>query len=229
MIEKNLKISELNEEDRPMEKLISYGVSSLNNVELLAIIIGSGTRGKSSIDLAYDIIYDKIGEKDLLYSSAQELMSIKGIGKSKATRIISGLELGRRLGKIDSFSKISFSSPKTVADYFYRYYRNKSKEEFCVVLLDTKNKPISIESVSVGTLNSSLVHPREVFRQAIKKNANAIILVHNHPSGDPSTSKEDLVVTKRLIETGKIVGIKVLDHVIIGINRYESLKAIDLM
>ncbi|EHR34685.1 RadC family protein [Helcococcus kunzii] len=225
----NFRIKEIKENERPMEKLLQYGVNSLSNSELLAILIGSGTKNKNAIYLAEEILKYKIRDKDLLYTSMEQLMEIDGIGLSKASRIISGLELGNRLAKIDKSQNISLSSPDTVAEFLYEYFRDSYKEEFCVLFLDTKNKVIGTQTVSIGTINQSLVHPREVFRYAIMKNSNSILLSHNHPSGDPTPSKEDILITERLIKAGEYIGIKVLDHLVIGDRRYISLRAENLV
>lgn len=220
---KRMTIKEFHENDRPMEKLRQFGPEVLDDTELLAILIGSGTKKKNAIELASEIMNSRMTKRELLNASCDELMKIPGLGLSKSSRIIAGLRLGRRLSLEESFSKISFSNTKSVAEYFYEYFLYDDKEKFCTVLLDTKNKPIATIEISVGTLNASLVHPREVFKPAIKNSANKIILVHNHPSGDPRPSMEDIKVTKRLIEVGNIIGIEVLDHLIIGNNKYISL------
>jgi len=225
----NYRIKEINQDERPMEKILQYGVDSLSNTELLAILIGSGTKNKNAIYLAEDILKYRIRDKELLYTSIEQLMKIEGIGLSKASRILSGLELGKRLSKIDKFQSMSLSNPDSVADFLYEYFRDSYKEEFCVLFLDTKNKVIGTQTVSVGTINQSLVHPREVFRYAIMKNSNSIILSHNHPSGDPSPSKEDILITERLIKAGDYIGIKVLDHLVIGDRRYISLREENLV
>lgn len=217
-------IKELNKEDRPMEKLIAHGVSNLQNEELLAILIGSGTKEQNAIALAKHILEDIFEANQLLYASVEELMQIKGIGQAKATRLIAGLELGKRLGMMDRYDKIAYNNPQTVAEYFYNHYLDASTEEFMILMLDSKNKMIGIDSISVGTINQTLVHPREVYKNPIKRSANAIILVHNHPSGDPMPSEDDIRITKRLIEAGEIIGIRVLDHIIIGANRHLSMK-----
>lgn len=223
------RIKEINQNERPMEKVLLYGVNSLSNSELLAILIGSGTKKKNAIILADELLKFKIKDKDLLYTSVEKLMEIDGIGLSKATRILAGLELGKRLSKIDKFNSVSLSDPDSVANYLFEYFRDSYKEEFCVLLLDTKNKIIAIQNVSVGTINQSLVHPREVFRYAIMKNSNSIILCHNHPSGDPTPSREDILITERLIMAGDYIGIKILDHLIIGDKNYVSLREKDLV
>ncbi|NLW53039.1 MAG: DNA repair protein RadC [Tissierellia bacterium] len=217
-------IKDLSEEKRPMEKLINYGVANLSDKELLAILIGSGTRDHNAIELAQKILEEDFLDNQLLFASVEELMQIKGIGISKSTRIVAGLELGKRLGMIDRYNQISYNNPETVAEYFYSHYQQSSTEEFVVLILDSKNKLIALETISVGTINSTIVHPREVFKGAIKRSANAIILVHNHPSGDPTPSDEDIRITKRLAEVGEIVGIKVLDHIVVGKNRHISLR-----
>lgn len=220
---KNISIKEFAIDERPMEKMLKYGPESLSNVELLAILIGSGDSKRNALNLASEILTYHIIGKELLGSSLDELMGIKGIGLSKASRIVAGLNLGKRLSANKNFKDIVFDRPKSIADFYYEYYLFDDREKFCVLLLDTKNQPISNILVSMGTLNSSLVHPREVFKPAIKKSANSIVLVHNHPSGNPTPSAEDIQVTKRLKESGDILGIKVLDHIIIGDRKYISL------
>lgn len=225
----NYTIKEISKNDRPMEKMLNYGVDTLSDNELLAILIGSGTKRKNAIMLADDLLKFKMNGKSLLHTSLEKLMEIDGIGLSKATRILAGLELGKRLSKSDLQSKISLDSPKTVANFLYEHFRDSFKEEFCILLLNTKNHVIAVQTVSIGTLNQSLVHPREVFRYAILKNANSIILSHNHPSGDPTPRREDILVTERLIKAGEYIGIKVIDHIIVGNARYISLREKDLI
>lgn len=225
----NYRIKEISQDERPMEKLLNYGVSFLSDTELLAILIGSGTRKKNAIFLAEEILRYKIKDKNLLYTSVEKLMEIEGIGLTKSTRILAGLELGKRLSKLDKFQSINFTDPDTVANYLFEYFRDSYKEEFCVLLLDTKNRVIGTKTISIGTINQSLVHPREVFREAIMKNSNSIILSHNHPSGEPKPSKEDILITERLIEAGRYIGIKILDHLIIGDHKYISLKEKNLV
>lgn len=220
----NYTIKDLSLNDRPMEKMMNLGVESLSDIELLAILIGSGTKKKNAIALADDILRVKHKENNLLYTSIEKLMEIEGIGLTKSCRIISGLELGKRLSKIDRFNQISFDSPESVANYLYIHYNNSTKEEFCILFLDTKNRVISVDTISIGTINQSLVHPREVFRSAILKNCNSIILAHNHPSGDPTPSREDVLITERLIKAGEYLGIKILDHLVIGKNKFISLR-----
>lgn len=220
----NYTIKEISKNDRPMEKLFRLGAESLSDSELLAILLGTGTRTKNAIFLADEILKIKFKNNNLLYTSVEKLMEVEGIGLSKACRILSGLELGKRLSKYHKFESMTIDNPDTIASYLFDYFRDSYKEEFLVLLLDTKNRIIKTKRVSIGSLNQTLVHPREVFRFAIMENSNSIIISHNHPSGDPSPSKEDIAITKRLVEAGNFIGIKVLDHIIIGNDKYISLR-----
>ena len=220
----NYTIKEISKNDRPMEKLYNYGKEVLSDSELLAIILGSGHKNKNAIFLADEILKVYFKDKNLLFASIDQLMEINGIGLSKASRIIASLELGKRLSKQESMNNMSLTSPDSVANYLFDHFRDSYREEFLILILDTKNKIKASKTVSVGSINQTLVHPREVFRFAITNNANSIILSHNHPSGDPSPSHEDILITKRLQEAGKLIGIKVLDHIIIGHDRYISLR-----
>ena len=157
-------------------------------------------------------------------TTLQELMETKGIVKCKAAQILAAIEIGKRINYLDALSKIKINEPSTIANLYMDEMRYLQKEHFRVVLLDTKNQIIVTEEISIGTLNASIVHPRDVFRAAIKRNANSIILIHNHPSGDPTPSNEDINITIRLLEAGNLIGIKVLDHIIIGDNKYISFK-----
>lgn len=224
MNDRKINIKDLDVNERPMEKMIMLGPECLTNHELLAILIGTGSKYRNALDLSRYILNEVFLRNELLFASVEELMQVNGIGVSKATRVLAGLELGRRLGMIDTYERISYNNPETVAEYFYHYYKHSTTEEFVIMILDSKNKLIALDTISVGTINSTLVHPREVFKNAIKRSANSIILVHNHPSGDPNPSNEDIAISKRLREVGEIVGIKVLDHIIIGANRHVSLK-----
>lgn len=220
----NYTIKEISKNDRPMEKLYNYGKEVLSDSELLAIILGSGHKNKNAIFLADEILKVYFKDKNLLFASIDQLMEINGIGLSKASRIIASLELGKRLSKYETMNNISLTSPDSVANYLFDHFRDSYREEFLILILDTKNKIKASKTVSIGSINQTLVHPREVFRFAITNNANSIILSHNHPSGDPSPSHEDILITKRLQEAGKLIGIKVLDHIIIGNDKYISLR-----
>lgn len=222
-----MKIKLLPDEERPIEKCLYQGVTSLSNRELLALIINSGTREKSAMDLAEDILAkEKGGIFYLREMTLEELMAINGIGKAKATRIMAAVELGKRISMKPVQYGSFVESEKDVAALFMEDLRYQKKEFFKALLLNSKGGVISIETVSVGELNSTIVHPREVFLAAIKKSAAAIIFVHNHPSGDPNPSKEDFLTTARLVECGHLLGINVADHLVIGDGKYISMKAL---
>lgn len=219
-------IKDIKKENRPYEKLISKGEKSLTDAELLAIIIRTGTYDKTSIELAEDIINNTANGSvlGLANMSVKELMKIKGIGMAKAVQIKSIMELSRRISKSHIPLKQEFVSPQIIADYYMEDMRYLKTEHLLMVMLNTKYRYIGDYTLSKGTVNSSLASPREVFIKALKEEAVYIILIHNHPSGDPAPSREDLLTTKRVKEAGNIVGIKLIDHIIIGDNRYISLK-----
>lgn len=223
-MEKNYTISRIPKDERPREKLLKFGAEILTNSELLALIIGFGSKKDSAITLAQKIIYnnDK-GLLNIVDTDAEILKSFNGINDAKAAKILAVAELSKRISR-EKVSKIKIASPQTIAALLLEEMRYLKKEVFKIVLLDTKNNVISINNVSIGCLDSTVVHPREVFKDAIKSSSAAIILVHNHPSGEVEPSKDDINITNRIIECGKIIGIKVLDHVIIGDGNYLSFK-----
>jgi len=218
-------IKQLPLDERPREKLYDKGPKELSNTELLAIIIRTGNRKQSAIDLARGVL-DLEGDALQFLKSAtmEELTKLQGIGKCKAAQILAAVELGKRISSKDIIKPRKITSPQDVSDYMMEEMRDYKKEFFKTIMLDTKNNIICYEDISVGSLNSSIVHPREVFNRAIKRSSASIILVHNHPSGDPTPSKEDINITRRLIEAGQIIGIRVLDHIIVGNKKYISLK-----
>lgn len=229
-IETTYTMKDLPENERPREKLMKSGARGLSNSELLAIIIRNGSKGFSAIDLSNRLLStNKQGISFLSDLSIEEITQIKGIGQCKAVQILAAVELGKRvvLENIDEKKKVT--SPLDIVDFFMADMKNLKKEHFKIVMLDTKNHIIGVEEVSVGNLNSSIVHPREVYKQAIKRSSASIILIHNHPSGDPTPSKEDINITRRLMESGEILGIKVLDHIIIGNKKHISLKEMDIL
>lgn len=218
-----MKIKDLAKVDRPREKLVKYGAGKLCTTELLAILLRTGTKELNVIQLARKILNTFSGEK-LKHISLKDLQSIHGVGEAKACEIVAMVELGQRLLKEKKHELIL--SPDQVW-HELRDIRDNKKEHLAVFYLDTRNQEIKREIISIGTLNSSLVHPREVFEPAILCSAAQIIIAHNHPSGDCEPSSEDFAVTKRLIEVGKILGIEVLDHVIVSKNEYRSIKLED--
>ena len=220
-----VKIKDLPKVDRPREKLEKYGVEKLLDKELMAIILGAGIKGCNVIELSQKVLKDilKIGVNQI---TIKELLEIKGLGKTKAGQIIAILELGRRLLKDKKAELIM--SPKDVWDKM-EDLKDSKKEHFVVFYLDTRNQILKRETVSVGTLNASLIHPREVFEPAILHSTAQIVISHNHPSGITDPSEEDLDISRRLIEAGKILGIDILDHVIVSKAGYKSLKEANLL
>lgn len=221
---KHLKIKDLPDDERPYEKLERSGADRLTDAELLAIIIKTGTKDETSVSLAQRILrnVNELGSINDL--SIQDLMKVKGIGRVKAIQIKAVLELGKRIVSYKKTNYCCIKTPEDVVNYLMEDMRFLKKEHVKGLLLNTKNQLIKIVDISIGGLNSSIVHPREVFSNAVRCGCASIILVHNHPSGDPSPSKEDLSITKRLFDAGKIIGIELLDHIIIGDKNYISLK-----
>lgn len=227
-----LTIKEMNAEDRPRERLAKYGPETLSNAELLAIIIRTGTKDETAVDLANQLLSGKGlaapggsgGLPGLAAAKTEELCQMRGIGPAKAVQIKAALELGRRLSGTAADRRTAIGTPAQASSLMMDEMRFLDREHFRIIILNTKNQVMGVELVSVGSLNSTVVHPREVFKTPLKRSAAAIILVHNHPSGDPTPSQEDIDLTRRLVEAGKVLGIGVLDHIIIGDNRYVSLK-----
>ena len=217
-------IKELPVEDRPREKLMTFGENKLSNSELIAILLSSGIKGRTAIELAQDILFQSGGLLGLADQSVDELIQKKGIGQSKATRLKAAFELGRRLSDFAPAKKTVLRSPIHAVDYMQTRLKLKKQEVFIVVLLDIKSQVIKVEEISKGGLAKSIVHPREVFKTAIRASAAGIILGHNHPSGNTTASPEDITITNKLIEAGNIIGIKVIDHLIIGDNNYLSMR-----
>ncbi len=215
-------IKQLPEFERPREKLIKKGARALKKEELLAIILRTGLKGKNAIEVANDIL-KKYGDKKLLNVTYEELRNMRGVGLTKAVQILAAIELGSRLFKEKSEKEVYINSAEDALKEL-AYIKENKKENFVVLYLDARNKLIYKETVSIGTLNANLVHPREVFEPAVRNLAAQIILAHNHPSGDKEPSEDDLEITKRLVEAGKILGIEVVDHIIITKNEPFSFK-----
>lgn len=209
--------------DRPIERLINDGVDKLSNEELLAIILKSGYHGASSKDIA-SMLLSTIGSiKKLSNTNYETLKNIKGIGSVKASTLLASIELGRRINsEIDTIKGIKLNKVDLVYKYYKEKIGNKKQEYFYAVYLDNSKKIIDDKLLFIGTINYSLVHPREVFKEAYNLSASSIILVHNHPGNSPFPSKEDIVTTNNLIKVGELLGIKVLDHVIVCTNNYYS-------
>ena len=224
----NIKINEIPSGERPREKLLFYGAHCLSNEELLAIILRTGNKDSNVVELSYRIIHSVGGLNGLFKASAKELMEVKGVKEAKATQILAMCELYKRF-KVSELTQIKISKPSDVAKLVLDELRMLRQEVLILINLDTKNKVISKKEIFKGGLNSSLVHPREIFKEAVKDSAASIIICHNHPSGDPTPSRDDINITTRLKECGKMMGIELLDHLIIGDNRFISLKEKDIL
>lgn len=216
------KIKDLPKSDRPREKLKKHGPQFLKNSELLAILIGSGYKGKNVLQLAKDTL-SKYQSKNLPKLTYQELISEKGIGEVAACRILAAFELATRLLLNQNEDAVIIQSPKDVYQLLKDIGKFK-KEHFIGLYLNARNQIIYQETISIGSLNANIVHPREVFEPAIKHHAAQVIFSHNHPSGNPEPSEEDLIINARLIKAGKILGIEVVDHIIITANSFLSFK-----
>jgi len=215
-----MKMKDLQKVDLPREKLVRYGVDKLKDYELLALLLGSGIKGLNVLELSKKILENikKAGVKNITLES---LLKIKGLGKAKASQIFAMLELGRRLGGDNKNEEII--SPLDVWN-FCADIRGMKREHFVTIYLDTQNKVIERQTISIGTLNSSLVHPREVFESAVRLSAASVIVAHNHPSGELEPSKEDREVTRRLVEAGQVLGIDLVDHIILSKKSYLSFQ-----
>lgn len=220
MIIKEMPISE-----RPREKMVSSDPSLVSNRELLAILIGNGTRKHTALQLADRLLHrDSRGIRHLSECTINDFMSIEGIGKAKACRLMAAVELGRRLATVNFREERRITSSEDVAAACMEKMRHLKKEHFNALLLNAKGMVIGESNISVGDLSGSIVHPREAFKSAVERSAHSVVFVHNHPSGDPTPSKEDINITKRLVQAGKVMGIAVHDHVIIGDGTHISLR-----
>ncbi|MGE5173810.1 MAG: RadC family protein [Betaproteobacteria bacterium] len=211
------------EDERPRERLLKYGTASLSDAQLLAIIIRNGRGGRSAVDLGRELLETFESLAGIEQAGINEICNIPGIGKAKAAEIKAAIELGRRHQK-PSLAGASFCSSEDVVSYYRPRMKDLKKEMFRCALLDTKNKIIRDEVVSIGSLTSSIVHPRDTFKSAIRESAAAVIFIHNHPSGDIKPSQEDILLTRRLVQAGEILGIQVLDHIIIGDGGHFSFR-----
>lgn len=210
-------------DERPREKLLKAGAGTLSNAELLAIILRTGSRHRPAIGLAQDLLGQIDGLKGLADASAEELMGLTGIGQVKAVQLVALGELTRRMHAA-RYTRTVIESACGLADLLMPRTRFLMKEVFFTVLLDRQNQVLGIEEVSRGSVDETVVHPREVFREAIRRSASALLLAHNHPSGNPEPSATDLAITRQLSEGSKLLGIQILDHVILGDGQYVSLK-----
>ena len=224
-VKKSFTIHDLPVSERPRERLQKFGVEALSAQEILTLVLGRGIAGESVMVTAQRLLSQFGGLKGLAAASVEELAQVKGIGVAKASQIKAAFELTNRIESYsESGDKPLVKTPDDVAGLVRGRLKSKKKEYFLALLLDTRSKLIRLAEISVGSLDSSIVHPREVFQEAVSASAASVIFVHNHPSGDPEASEDDIKLTKRLVEAGEIMGIDVLDHVIIGDKKYLSLK-----
>ncbi len=218
-----MNIKTLPVEERPREKLIKYGPKTLTNSELLAIILRTGSKNENVLNLSNEL-FNKYNLKSLSRLKVSELKKQLGIGDAKACQIIASFELGKRLSAFKEGKKPEIKTAKDIADIFIPEMNDLEKEHFKGIYLDSRKRLIKQETIFIGSLNESVIHPREIFKIALDENAAAIILLHNHPSGDPSPSSFDIEITKELVKAGELLGISVLDHIIIGGNNYISFR-----
>jgi len=218
-------LHDLPADERPRERLLKYGVESLSLQELLSLIFGRGVKGESVVNISQKLISSFGSLDQISEASIEELKEIKGLGLAKACQLKACFEISRRLKKEENLNKNKIiNSPKDLFSLLKEKIINFHKEYFMVVSLDNRNKVINVDTVSIGTLNSSLIHPRETFEAAIKNHAAAIIICHNHPSGELKPSEDDLIITQNLVKAGKLLGIDVSDHLIITKEGYFSFK-----
>jgi DNA repair protein RadC len=225
MVKKSFTIHDLPLSERPRERLQKLGAEALSAQEILAVILGRGVSGESVMVTAQRLLSRFGNLKGLAQASVEELSQVKGIGLAKAAQLKAAFELASRVeGYQEAGDKPIVQTPEDVVSLVRRRLKDKKKEYFLALLLDTRSQLIKVAEISIGSLDASIVHPREVFKEAISASAASVIFVHNHPSGDTTASEDDINLTKRLAEAGEIVGIDVLDHIIIGDKKYLSLK-----
>ena len=211
-------------DDRPRERLYHVGAGDLSLQELIAIVLGGGTRGAGSLVVALRVLGEFEGLIALGCAGVDELRRVPGVGFARACQLVAAFELGKRFARESRSYGSAVKSPGDVARLFMDEMKHLDKEHFRAAFLNTKNQVIKVVTVSIGSLNASIVHPREILKPAISASAASIVLIHNHPTGDPAPSREDIEFTKRFAGCGELIGIELLDHIIIGSERYQSLK-----
>jgi DNA repair protein RadC len=224
------KMYELPEAERPRERLLAYGADALSNAELIAILVGSGRPGGSALDVASRVLAESDqGIAYLATASIEELCSVPGIGYATACRIAAAAAIGKRISTAGGEKVTAFSKPEDIVSLFMEELKRETREIFRILLLNLRNEMIGKETVSIGNISSSIVDPREVFRPAVRRGAAGLVLVHNHPSGNPAPSDADLEVTKRICEAGELLGVRVMDHIVIGNGKFVSMKKENLL
>ncbi|MHC1758002.1 MAG: DNA repair protein RadC [Negativicutes bacterium] len=219
-----LMIKELPADERPREKMKERGAQALGNSELLAILLRTGNFQESALRIAENLLDRQGGLAGFGNATMEEFEQVKGVGEAKAITVMAAIELGRRVTTLAPTERVIIRTPDDVAALLMPRFRYETKESFIAILLSTKNHVLKTPVISVGSLNASIVHPRELFREAINASAAAVILAHNHPSGDPAPSPEDVSLTRKLLEAGKLLDIPVLDHIVLGDGKYISFK-----
>jgi DNA repair protein RadC len=221
---KRLRAAPVGREDRPREKLGRVGASALGDDELLAIIIGGGTAGSSALGLAATLLSTAGGLHGLLRTGRDDLLRVKGFGEARAAQVLAALEIGRRVLASRPGERFQIRSPRDAALILMPEFSARPVEQFGLLMLDTRHRVIRTVVLTIGSLDGTAVQPREVFRQALVASAAAVVMFHNHPSGDPQPSGEDVELTRRMVAAGQLMGIQVVDHVVLGDGRYCSLK-----
>ena len=214
----------LSPHDRPREKLLQHGAQALGDNELVALVLGSGCRSRGVLVLANELLAERGGLHGLVRATCDDLARVAGIGRARAAQLVAALELGRRTLARAPRARLQLRTPREAAAFLMPAFGARMVEQFGLVLLDTKHRVLRTAVLSVGTLNSAGIEPREVFREAALGGAAAIVLFHNHPSGDPVPSPDDVELTRRLVAAGALMGIDVVDHIVLGDVRYCSLK-----
>ncbi len=223
-MKKSFTIHDFPKSERPRERLQKFGEKALSLQELLALIISRGISGKSVMNIAQDVLTEFKSVKAIREATIEQLCTIKGIGVAKSCQIKASFELGKREELDVEIKDFDIKNPEAVVKVIRASIKDKAKEHFKLIILNSRNRIIGITNISVGTLNASLVHPREIFKDAISHNAASVVLVHNHPSGDPEPSEGDLVITNRLVEAGRILEIAVVDHIIVTNTNFLSFR-----
>ena len=217
-----MKVSEMLDSEKPRERLLSFGVTNLSNEELISIILGCGTKGLNVKDVARNILFDIKNISNLKYSTINRLIKIKGVGKVKAINLLASIELGKRVYNNNDKISIKLNNSSKIFEFFKNKFLGEKQEKFYVILLDNYNNLIDYKLLFIGSLDFSMVSPREIFKTALLNDSKNIVLMHNHPSNNVYPSKEDIYLTNKLVQLGKELGINVIDHIIIGSNKYYS-------